>query len=378
MLDGDTLFPTDQGTPQGGVISPLLANIALHGLEEHLRSAFPRCRKVDGRWVEWQPYVVRYADDFVVLHRDAGVIRQCQQLAQEWLAGLGLELKPSKTRLAHTLRDEGGGRGFHFLGFYIRQYPKGRYRSGKKRPGEPLGFKTIITPGKEKALLHYRKLAGILRHLSAAKQADVIKALAPIIRGWSNYYRTVNSKETFQKLDDLLFRALRSWARRRHPHKGMRWIVRKYWQMPVWTFGCREGPSLPKHAQTPIRRHVKVQGGRSPFDGDWLYWSSRLGRYPGVSHWLARVLRRQKGRCAYCGLYFMPGALMELHHVGGRGGSGKLAAVHRHCHDRIHGPGSYPGGASDKSEPIEEPDEAKVSRPVLKTTLPGDRQGEFT
>jgi RNA-directed DNA polymerase len=336
---------------------------------------------VNGKSAHWQPHVIRYADDFVVLHQDREVIRRCHQLAREWLAGLGLELKPSKTRMTHTLTDEGGGCGFHFLGFHVRQYPKGKYRSGKLCGGKRLGFKTLIRPGKEKALRHYRRLAGIVRRMSAAPQADLIRALTPIIRGWSNYYRTASSKRVFQKLDSLLFRALRSWARRRHHAKGARWIVQKYWRMPVWAFGCRDGPTLPRHAATPIRRHVKVQGGRSPFDGDWVYWTTRMGHYPGISCWLAMLIRQQKGRCHHCGQYLMPGALLEVHHTKGRQGNGqvgKLAAVHSHCHDLIHGPNSRPGSVDDNNGPIEEPDEAKVSRPVLKTTTPGDRRGEFT
>jgi RNA-directed DNA polymerase len=382
VLDGDTLFPTEEGTPQGGVISPLLANIALHGLEEHIRASFPRHRSVNGkRSVPWQPHVIRYADDFVVLHLDREAIQQCYQLAQQWLKGLGLELKPSKTRLTHTLEDQGGGCGFNFLGFQVRQYPKGKYRSGKMMGGKKLGFKTIIRPSKEKVLLHYRKLAAIIRRMSSGTQAELIQTLNPVIAGWSNYYRTVNSKMVFQKLDDLLFRALRNWARRRHHNKGARWIVRRYWRMPAWTFGCAGGPTLRKHAATPIQRHAKVQGSRSPFDGDWIYWTSRLGRYPGISHWMARLLKRQKGVCYHCGQYFMLGALLEIHHVDGLHSNGlfrNLAAVHRHCHDQIHGKGSCKGSIADNDGPTEEPDEAKVSRPVLKTTAPGDWRGEFT
>jgi RNA-directed DNA polymerase len=382
VLDGDTLFPTEEGTPQGGVISPLLANIALHGLEEFIRSSFPRHRTVAGKGsVPWQPHVVRYADDFVVLHQDREVIRQCHQLAQGWLKGLGLELKPSKTRLTHTLLVQGERCGFNFLGFHIRQFPKGKYRSGKQAGGTKLGFKTIIRPGKEKVLLHYRKLAVIIRRMSSCPQEELVKALNPIIRGWSNYYRSVNGKRVFQKLDHLIFRALRSWARRRHHNKGARWIVRRYWQMPAWTFGCREGPTLLTHMATPIRRHVKVQGGRSPFDGDWTYWTSRLGRYPGISHWLAQLIKRQKGVCYHCGQYLMPGSSLEIHHIDGQHSNGhirNLAAVHRHCHDRLHGKTSQKGSVDDNNGPTEEPDEAKVSRPVLKTTTPGDRRGEFT
>src|SRR3954452_5804870 len=123
--------------------------------------------------------------------------------------------------------------------------------------------------------------------------------------------------------DNLLFLVLRSWGGRRHHTKGARWIAARYWRLPAWTFGCRDGPTLPKHAATPIVRHVKVQGGKSPFDGDWVYWTRRMGRYHGISCWLAMLIRRQEGKCAHCGQYLMPGSLLEVHHVFGRRATGE-------------------------------------------------------
>ena len=115
VMDGQALFPTTEGTPQGGVLSPLLANIALHGFETVIREAFPE--RKPGTNVHWKPNVVRYADDFVVMHEDETVIQQVQQLATAWLAGMGLELKPSKTKITHTLSTHNGNVGFDFLGF---------------------------------------------------------------------------------------------------------------------------------------------------------------------------------------------------------------------------------------------------------------------
>ena len=150
VLDGETLFPTKEGTPQGGVVSPLLANVALHGLEWEIGSHFPALKRVGEVTTTWKPTIVRYADDFVVLHREEGVVRECQAIAQEWLKGMGLELKPSKTRVGHTLKEVEGRSGFGFLGFTIRQFPVGAYRSGKGTGGKPLGFKTIIKPSKKR------------------------------------------------------------------------------------------------------------------------------------------------------------------------------------------------------------------------------------
>jgi RNA-directed DNA polymerase len=360
VLDGGTLFPTERGTPQGGVLSPLLANVALHGLEGVVRDAFPKTKTVEGKVIDWAPTVVRYADDFVVCHRDLGVVQECQGIVQEWLRGMGLELKPSKTRIGHTLFVHGGQAGFDFLGFAIRQHRVGKYHTGKDTRGRPLGFKTLTKPSKAKVVLHQRRLAEIVRRHRGVPQEALIGHLNPVIRGWCNYYRTAASTRTFCKVSHVLFGCLLKWARRRHPHEGRGQIVQRYWRMPRWVFGPAPGPSLFEHERTKIVRHVKVLGGKSPFDGDWAYWAGRQGHYPGVSWWLALLLKWQKGKCARCGLYFMPGDLPEVHHVDGEGGK-RLAALHRHCHDAVHGPGKLEPMRSirDRDCPREEPYECE-------------------
>jgi len=148
-MDGKELFNPEKGTPQGGAISPLLANIALHGLEELIAKRFPQ--KWKGKEIIRRvPAVIRYADDFVVLHDDIEVIKECKEAISEWLTQMGLELKPSKTKISHTLNEYEGNVGFDFLGFSIRQYETGKYRSPKSTNGKPLGFTTQIQPSKEK------------------------------------------------------------------------------------------------------------------------------------------------------------------------------------------------------------------------------------
>jgi len=339
-LDGETLFPTEEGTPQGGVISPLLANVALHGLEQKIRSHFPTKLRRGGVTIDhWQPHIIRYADDFVVLHRDEEVVKESQVIAQEWLKGMGLELKTSKTRIAHTLEERDEVIGFDFLGFTIRQFPMGKYRSGKNTKGEKLGFKTLIRPSKKKIKLHQELLAEVVGRMKSASQVALIKALTPIIRGWCNYYRSVCSKATFQNVDHVLHQLLMRWAKSRHKKKGLNWIVRKYWRLPKWDFGPKEGQILYRHGKTKIVRHVKVAGEKSPFDGDWTYWASRQAYYPGVSPWMAGLLKKQQGKCVHCGSMFMPDDLLETHHVKQDGKrTGQMEVLHRHCHDRVHGP----------------------------------------
>ncbi len=384
VLDGEELFPTIEGTPQGGVISPLLANIALHGLETFIRDSFPGTYQ---KQTYWKPYVFRYADDFVVLHRDLAVIEEVKQMVNAWLADMGLELKPSKTRMTHTLQLHEGNVGFDFLGFHVRQYPAGKTHSARMphrgQKSSVLGFNTIITPSPESQRRHQQALREVIHVYKMAPQFALITRLNPLIQGWSNYFSTVCSKDTLAKMDHLLYLKLRRWARFRHAHKPQRWIVKRYWHTREgqhWNFATKQGAALLKHAATAIERHVKVKGAKSPFDGDWVYWASRLGHHPELPRRIASLLRKQRGKCTWCGLFFRDGDLPELDHIlpaalGGKDVYENWQLLHRHCHDaKTTQDGSGPvRGAQDKSHAVEEPDEAKVSRPVLKTSRPGDR-----
>ena len=291
-----------------------------------------------------EAYLIRYADDFVIIHDDITVVQRCQQIISEWLSGMGLELKPSKTRLTHTLQKyDSKMPGFDFLGFNIRQYPVGKYQSGKNN-GILLGFKTLIKPSKEKLKLHAKSLSSIIKTQKAAPQEALISRLNPIIQGWSNYYSTGVSKEILSGMDKLTYQQLRAWSIFRHPNKGKHWISKRYWllsQGEGWTFASRKAGKimrLKKHSDTPIVRHVKVQSVRSPYDGDFIYWGSRMGKHPETDKMTAMLLKRQKGKCTHCGLSFKDGDLLEQDHINpkAKGGSNthdNLQLLHRHCHD---------------------------------------------
>jgi RNA-directed DNA polymerase len=342
VLDNGVFTETTTGTPQGGVASPLWANIALHGLEEFIRSQFPaRTRRnpaQPGRQLHWQPQIIRYADDLVILHRDRTVIEQCRRLTQAWLQDIGLELSEQKTRIAHTLEKIEGEAGFNFLGFQVRQYRASKYNTARGR-----GFKTLITPSQEAVKRHWATLSALISQHKAAKQANLIGILNPIIAGWANYYSAVVSTKTFHLLDHRLYEKLRRWAFFRHPRKSRRWAIQRYWDTTPgksWAFRDSNGPTLNQHTHVPIVRHVKVQGQASPYDGNWSYWAARRGKYPGVSRRLAALLKKQAGHCEACGLFFTPEALIERHHRDGNRSDNRyinLAVVHRHCHDQIHG-----------------------------------------
>ncbi|EAW37046.1 group II intron reverse transcriptase/maturase [Lyngbya sp. PCC 8106] len=349
VMDNRQYFDTSEGTPQGGVISPLLANIALHGLEQWIKQAFPRrgYRKEGKYYTFSAPEVIRYADDFVILHEDISTVLRCRETVSEWLKGMGLELKPSKTRIAHTLiQYEREKPGFEFLGFNIRQYPAGKYQSGKTTKGERLlGFKTIITPSKDKQKVHHQQVAKIIEAHKSAPQAALINRLNPVIRGWANYYSTVCSKKSYAEQDHQMYQKLRAWARFRHLKKSRGWIVRKYWQTiegDNWRFAVKGKGDNPirllKHDKTPIVRHVKVKGESSPYDGNMVYWSTRIGNNPEMPTRVAKLLKRQKGKCPHCGLYFREEDVMEIDHripksKGGKDSYDNWDLLHRHCHD---------------------------------------------
>jgi len=194
VMDRNAYQPTYAGTPQGGVISPLLANIALHGMETEIRKIVP-AKTAKQRELG----VVRYADDFVIMHKDRKVVEQAKEVIGKWLAGIGRELKPEKTRMTHTM--EGNEPGFDFLGFNIRQYRVGKHRGGKT--GKE--FKILIKPSNKTIKTHKEKLKAVVDNHKAAPQAALISKLNPIIRGWCNYNRTVVSKEIFGELDTYLW-----------------------------------------------------------------------------------------------------------------------------------------------------------------------------
>jgi RNA-directed DNA polymerase len=333
-MEGIDLTPTEKGTPQGGVISPLLANIALHGMEQAITRGYKQR--------EEQPVLVRYADDFVVLHSDEGKINQATDMLTAHLADMGLILSPTKTRVTHTLTPYQENVGFDFLGLSLRQYPVGKTHTGKSTNGQPLGFKTIIKPSKEGIKRHQAETKRRLRQLRSRPHWQVIKELNPVIRGWANYYKTVVSSKVVNGCDSVFYYQLRRWSRARHPNTGSQWIRKKYWQTEEnrhWVFATPEGAKLRGHGDTHIRRHVKVKGEASPYDGHLLYWSQRLKPHPLLTGTLAKALQRQKGRCGWCGLLFTDEDLIEIDHRDrNRDNTAptNLFALHRHCHDERH------------------------------------------
>jgi RNA-directed DNA polymerase len=252
-----SLFPTEVGTPQGGIISPTLANMVLDGLERRLEDSI-RKRKVNGR-VVFNPKInlIRYADDFVVTGDSPETLAKAKEVVVTFLKERGLELSPEKTRIVSLAE------GFNFLGQNVRLY----------------GDKVLIKPSKEALARVYDKIRDIVQRNKSGDQRDLIRLLNPVIRGWVNYHRHAVSAVVFSKLDHLVWKLLWQWAKRRHRGKSHTWIKRRYWRARgsrQWTFatdvvidGKPRVISLVYATDTRIRRHIKVRAKVNPYSPQW-------------------------------------------------------------------------------------------------------------
>jgi RNA-directed DNA polymerase len=322
-----SLHATESGTPQGGVISPLLANIAFHGMEAAVGVKYiTRGDNVGKR------SLIRYADDFVVFCDSEADAREAKSLLNEWLGARGLRLSEAKTKIVHL------SEGFDFLGFNVRQYPAVK---------SPYGWKLLIKPSRKSVKKLKERLVDEWYGLRGQNCATALAHLNPIIRGWSNYYRVVVSKRLFGQIDNWMFNKEVQWARNTHPHKPWYWLKNKYWgrrnskRQDRWVFG--EGPKhLLKFAWTPIVRHILVQGRSSPDDPALaVYWARRNARrhteLPGRQRALAK---RQEGLCAHCGETVHNDEYLFVHHVhrkrlGGTDDFDNLRLMHLYCHLQI-------------------------------------------
>ena len=354
VMDGNKLFPTIEGSPQGGVISPLLANIALHGMENAIKDIAGTfdIKRANGTHQmsitdkRSSVNIIRYADDFLILHKDIEVIKKCKQVITKWLNDIGLELNPSKTRIAHTLEEYNGEKkGFQFLGFYIYQFKAGKCISGKDTKKRKLGFKTYVSPSKGSVMSHYQKLAEVIDKHKGVSQEILISKLNPIIIGWCNYFRPYQSKKHFQKVRSLLWWKLWKWGRYRHPNKGERWLKSRYWNKikgDNWVFSSKGENPMELIRHTNIKTSIgytKVRGESSLFDGNHKYWSTRMGEHPQMPKRTASLLKKQKGKCTQCGLFFQEKDVIETDHItptasGGKDEYKNLQLLHRHCHDK--------------------------------------------
>ena len=332
-VETQKLFPTDEGTPQGGTISPTLMNMTLDGLERLLHDRLPTRKKVNGKTHCNKMNFVRYADDFIITGESPEFLREkVLPIVREFLTERGLQLSEKKTVITHI------GEGFDFLGKNIRKY----------------NGKLLIRPCKSAVKSFLGKVRDIIKSSKSIKQEILIRRLNPVIRGWVNNQRYVVSSKVFSTVDYEIYKCLWQWAKRRHKKKSRKWIARKYWHdidSRQWTFsvpyenqGTEGKPlycKLEYATDTKIIRFKKIVAEANPFDEYWTdYFEEREGEKLLNStkgrEKLLTIWRRQGRRCPVCGDLITSETDFKVHTPAGK--NSRKIMVHKECHEEIHSP----------------------------------------
>jgi len=322
-------YATEAGTPQGGVISPTLANMTLDGLEAVLKQHF-------GKRNSNKVNLVRYADDFIVTGRSKELLEQkVKPLVEAFMAERGLGLATAKTKIT---RIESG---FDFLGQHVRKY-RG---------------KLIIKPAKRNIKNFLDKVREIIRSNYAAKTVNLIRLLNPIIKGWAEYHKTINAKTTYSYVDNYIWQALWHWAKRRHPRKGRCWVKDRYFARigsRKWVFqdfvvtedGRKIDVKLLKAIDTKIVIHKKVEGEMNPFLPEWEPQLEARATLKMINKLkerkrLLRLWLSQDGQCPVCERSITMDEAFDAHHIhpkqlGGTDKLSNLVLLHPNCHRQVH------------------------------------------
>jgi RNA-directed DNA polymerase len=332
VMEDGAFQATARGTPQGGVISPLLLNIALHGMEAALGVRYNRQGELAG-----ERAVVRYADDFVVFcESQEDAVRVKDKLLPPWLAERGLALSEDKTRVVHLTE------GFDFLGFTVKHY--------HKPTTTRTGYKLLSKPSQKAIIRKRQELREVWLGLKGHNVPAVLRKLNPIVRGWAGYYRTVVSAKVFEKMDTWMYHRAKRYAKQAHPEKPWKWRKHRYWgrlnkdRKDHWVFGDkRSGAYLLKFAWFKIVRHQLVRGNASADDPSLrdYWWHRHKVNSRHLSDRDVRLAESQDWACPVCGRHLMNGEELHRHHkqprsAGGTEANGNLELVHLYCHQQRH------------------------------------------
>lgn len=338
----ESIIKNEMGTPQGGVISPLLSNIALHGLINHLKDWVTTIPAKNNRVAAKRQAltVVRYADDIVVTHKDRRIIEQAKSEIEKWLMNnCKLTLNQTKTQILESTQ------GFDFLGFTFINIK----RDGMSR--------IKIYPSRSSQARILLNLREVIQKNKAASSYRLISLLRPKIIGWGNYFRYGECKQVFTKLSHYIYQKLRAWAFRIDKRHGRQKVKEKYFPSgntyyfdgseyrDNWTLCGKEKDKngelkenwLPRLSWIKSKKWVKVRGSKSPFDGDHAYWAVRMASYNKLPTRVTKLLKKQNGICSLCKTRFLMDSVMEVDHIkpkalGGNDTYNNLQLLHKYCH----------------------------------------------
>jgi len=319
------------GTPQGGTISPLLANIALHGME----------KLVSKRGV----YLIRYADDFLVLCNEEKELLEAKQKIEVFLKTIGLEFSAEKTKITYSAYSSPKkSSGIDFLGFNFVNYKVGKHKASKDSHGKLTDWMSRCQPSIKSIDRHLKDIKSILKKSSGISQKVLISKLAPVINGWTRYFAVCNATKTFSFCSMRTFYLLKIWSQKKS-RSGTK--VSKHWikvDKANWVFGLIENDEvikLKRHDQTNIIISTKVSKEGGPYDGKVTYWSKRLSSSNKYGSLLRTLLKMKGPKCDMCRIYFNDSDRIEIDHITPRNQGGtshwdNLRLLHGHCHDTRH------------------------------------------
>lgn len=314
---------TDAGTPQGGIISPCLANLALNGLGSLLKRKFMTKKVIEGKEIYNKVHTIVYADDLIITGKSREFLEnEVLPEIKKFMLERGLELSEEKTVITN-IKD-----GFDFLGQNIRKY----------------NGKVLVKPSRENTQRFLDNIREVIKKNPTVKQEELIDRLNPKIRGWANYHRHIVAKETFSYVDYHIYQALQSWCIRRHPKKPIRWINKRYFHRigtRNWVFAAKaktgEMIELLRANATKILRHIKIRKEANPYDPKWdIYFEERegdrmFGSMTGRKR-LKEVWKKQGRKCCICKDEINKESGWKIHIEE----CGKKSIIHPECHERIH------------------------------------------
>uniref|UniRef100_A0AB39A642 Reverse transcriptase domain-containing protein n=1 Tax=Borodinellopsis insignis TaxID=3229915 RepID=A0AB39A642_9CHLO len=345
---GTPFVPSEIGTPQGGVISPLLANIALHGLEYNIKTSLQGLP--GGKKIIDQTKVIRYADDFIIMSPNKQIHDRAIQATEIFLEKIGLNIKAAKTRNIHSLDKTlcpDGDNSFKFLGYLIAQRKIGKRSTQLTGGGRKISWKVVILPHPEKERIHFDKIRSVIR--KCTKPAEVIRQLNPVIRGWANYFRRSDAA-TYKKVawyNKRLYIIVSNWQKRQYHTRKKLATLWKTVGNNTWRFysksKVKSGKKLVEKefvllnygcVSWSVNTYTAIKADSSPYDGNDTYWVQRTN---SASRKAETLIRKQKGICPLCNRKLSALDLVQVDHktpraLGGTEESANLQAVHKECH----------------------------------------------
>ena len=332
------VYDSDNGTPQGGVISPMLANVALTALDNYVSEKYGKTY-----WDCKTSPMIRYADDFIISAKSKSDAKAIKADIRDFLNDeIGLTLSDEKTKITHIYK------GFNFLGFNVRKYKKGH-----KQSSNPKDYKLLIKPRKEKINNMLKACSEVLSKNKTAPQVSIINQLNPKINGWGNYYKFVVSSKIFNSMDKAIWYKLLNWGKRRHTNKGVGWVVRRYFYGSGNRFSEKQNKknyTIAKLSEIfSSQRFIKVRQGMRVFNREHNeYWEKRerLNAYDRLfSKKSRRLFDYQQGKCPLCKTQIKESDIVQgethIHHLvplskGGSDRYSNLCLIHEHCHEELH------------------------------------------